>query len=164
MHPRRAAFTFIELIVVITMMAILATILAVSFQNLRLSSRFNDQKVKIVSLIEGARSQALSNILVNGTAPTSYYLLDIESTAITLTAVAEDATSETLKTLTLDSDMTLATVPLEIYYFPPYGDVCFDSACADTTTISKDFTLSDSTGAKTATFTLNVNGGYVDVN
>jgi type II secretory pathway pseudopilin PulG len=150
---------------VIAIVAILSVSLALSFLQLRLNARFSAAKTDVVDLIQKARSLSLSNILVNGGEPTDYYQLTISSSQVTLDAY-NSVDDENIETLTLDSDFSFDT-ELHVLYFPPYGDVCFnpavDYSSCDHTTIENVTTLSDSSGAKTATFTISPNGGYVEV-
>ncbi len=164
MKLRAKAFTLVELLIVIVILAVLCVLLATSYIKLASAARFNNAKTDIVNMIQKARSLALSNILINDDPdyPTEYYVLTLEADEVTIDAYASDGTHESLETLTLDSSFRFSS-PIEAYYFPPYGAVCFNGeTCADTST-SKTTTLTD-TYSHTATFTIDVNGGYVEVN
>jgi hypothetical protein len=72
-----------------------------------------------------------------------------------------DTGSETIDSITIESDMSLDTT-LEVFYLPPYGDVCFVSEdCPEPQSQSEAVTLSS--GSLTANFTIDGNGGYVTV-
>ena len=164
MFPRAKAFTFIELLMVITMMGILSVILGLSYTKLQTLTRFKNEKTQIVNMIEKAHSLSLSSILINDTEPTDYYELSITPSTLSLDAYASDGTTtENIDSLSLERDFSF-DLSVDIFYFPPYGDVCFDVSTCDSADTSKtrEVTLSDSS-TDTATFTIDVNGGYVNV-
>lgn len=164
MKLRAKAFTLIELLMVIVIIAVLSVLLVTSFVSLSSNARFNNAKTQIVSMIEKARSLSLSNILINDTEPTDYYKLTLTGGTVTIDAYGTDPTiSESIASLSLDTDFSFATT-LDIYYFPPYGDVCFNAAdCSDPST-SAEVVLNNADSTKSAAFTFDVNGGYVNVN
>lgn len=166
MFSRAKAFTLIELLMVIAMIGILSTMFGLSFVKLVADARFKNAKTEIVSMVEKARSLALSNILINDdvTTPTDYYKLTLSGTSVSVDAYADDdVTTENIDTFTLNNGITFAGV-IEAYYFTPYGLVCFDTPDCDSanTDTYRFVTMSDSNG-NTATFTIDVNGGYVNV-
>ena len=173
MKPRlkpKPAFNLIELLITTTVVAILATVAAFSFSGAKNGATFNDQKTKVVDMLQQARSYSLSNVLVDsGTGEaTDYYRLDIGENTLTLTAVG---TSGTISATELDSielldgyriEFSSGAPDLEIYYFPPYGEICFSASnCSDSTT-EKSFVLSGP-DEREATITLNVFAGYPEV-
>jgi len=161
MKLRAKAFTLIELLMVIVLVAVLSVLLVTSFVSLSSNARFNNAKTQIVSMIEKARSLSLSNILINDTEPTDYYKLTLTGGTVTIDAYGSTS-NESIATLSLDTDFSF-TSTLDVYYFPPYGDVCFDASCTDPSTTAA-VVLSNADSTKTATFTFDVNGGYVNVN
>lgn len=162
MKLRAKAFTLIELLMVIVLVAVLSVLLVTSFVSLSSNARFNNTKTQIVSMIEKARSLSLSNILINDTEPTDYYKLSLIDGMVTIDAHGPTL-SESIATLSLDIDFSFTTT-LDVYYFPPYGDVCFNASdCSDLST-SAEVVLSNADASKTATFIFDVNGGYVNVN
>ena len=162
MKSRAKAFTLMELLIVIVILAVLSVLLGTSYIKMASAARFNNAKTDIVNMIQKARSLSLSNILINDTEPTDYYVLTLEVGEVSIEAYASDGTSETITSLPLDSSFSFDT-SLSVLYVPPYGDVCFDNiACASTDT-TRDLILTDTYG-HTATFTIDVNGGYVEVN
>lgn len=160
MHPRTRAFSLIELLIVITILAILSTLFVLSYNSIRLQTRFNAQKNEIVRLVEEARSLSLSSIFVNDAEPTNYYLLTLSPSSVSIEAFG-DTGSETIDSIPIESDMSLDTT-LEVFYLPPYGDVCFVSeTCPEPQSQSETVTLTS--GTLTASFTIDGNGGYVTV-
>ena len=160
---RLRAFTLIELMLVVVIMAILSTALFLTTQRGILKAEFDDQVTEITGLIEKARGYALSNYLVNDLEPAQYYQLHIEATRIRLIAVGESGTnvSETLETLTYESDFRMGGAT-SIYYFPPNGDVCFTKTCTGTTTY-KSLTFHDPDYTYQTKFTVTKYGGYPEI-
>ncbi len=117
----------------------------------------------MLDLMQKARGSALSSVLVedpDGVAdsePVAYYKLSIQTNAITLTAVSTSFAAE-IESLSFENGITLSPV-IEVYYFPPYGEVCFDVACTDKTTQYKNFTLQDATG-EDVTYRISRHGGH----
>jgi Tfp pilus assembly protein FimT len=164
MKLRAKAFTLMELIIIIVILAVLSVLLGTSYIKLASAARFNNAKTDIVSMIQKARSLSLSNLLINDDPdyPTDYYLLTIGTSSVSIDAYAsDDSTHENLKTLTLDSSFSFSS-PIEVYYSPPYGAVCFDDPGCTSTDTEQSTILTDTYGHK-ATFTIDVNGGYVEV-
>ena len=81
------AFTLIELMIAIIIIAVLTTGFALTFQRATLKATFDDQVTQITAIIEKAGSYALSNYLVNEADPAEYYYLYIRTDTITLSAV-----------------------------------------------------------------------------
>jgi type II secretory pathway pseudopilin PulG len=149
---------------VIVLVAVLSVLLVTSFVSLSSNARFNNTKTQIVNMIQKARSLSLSNILINDTDPTDYYKLTLTGQTVTIDAYGTVPTNtESIGILNLDTDFSFAST-LDVYYFPPYGDVCFNASnCSDSSSTAAVI-LSNADATKTATFTFDVNGGYVNVN
>lgn len=126
----KKAFTLLELMIVITIMAILTMALVFSFNNATLKAKFDNEKTKITNIVAQARSKSFSNILLESGEVAEYYLLTIDTTKSTLTAVNE-TTSEIIDTFDYETGIFI-TDKIEVYYFPPYGEVCFDIDCVST--------------------------------
>lgn len=161
---KHAAFTFIELLIVIIIMAVLSISLAVAYQRVQLKVRFDKNVSRITELFQQARTLSLSTLMIEGTDPTYYYVLELDASSVTLSAYASDPSIyETLETFTVDSDMSLTSTASGIYYLPPSGEVCIDAETCDTGTTEAALILSDLTGTYSTVFTLTTAGGYVDV-
>ena len=158
LHP--LAFTLIELMLAIIIIAVLTTGFALTFQRATLKATFDDQVTQITAIIEKAGSYALSNYLVNEADPAEYYYLYIRTDTITLSAV-NDSDSETLETLTFEDGFTM-NAAAKIYYFPPDGTVCFSTTCSDTTT-TKRVTFRDSDRTYQTRFAITKYGGYPEI-
>src|SRR3989338_10087583 len=104
---RLRAFTLIELMIAIIIIAVLTTGFALTFQRATLKATFDDQVTQITAIIEKAGSYALSNLLVNDSEPAEYYYLYIMTSKITLSAVDADGASETLETLTFEDGFSM---------------------------------------------------------
>ena len=167
-HPRhRPAFSFVELLVVMMILAILTVALAIAYQRIQLKVRYDANVSSITELFQRARTMSLSTVLINDTEPVEYYLLAVNNHDISLVAQG-DTLSETLDTFEYDADMEMSD-ELEIYYFPPFGEVCLgvylcrDSSFTGTVETENTTTFSDRTGAYEAEFTITNTGGFVEV-
>jgi len=158
---RPLAFTLIELMLAIIIIAVLTTGFALTFQRATLKATFDDQVTQITAIIEKAGSYALSNLLVNDSEPAEYYYLYIMTSKITLSAVDADGASETLETFTFEDGFTM-NAAAKIYYFPPDGTVCFSTDCSDTTT-TKRVTFRDSDRTYQTRFAITKYGGYPEI-
>lgn len=160
----RSAFTLIELTIVVIIMAILSVSLALAYQNIQLKVRFDAHVSRIISIFQEARSSSLSNRMIDGTDPTAYYELSLDTTSITLTAYANDTSiNEVLDTYTFDSDISLSSSVNDIYYFPPTGEVCISTPDCGSGDSDLRFILSSSDSTRFTQFDLTTVGGYVDV-
>lgn len=157
------AFTLLELVICICIVAILSVTLMVNFKGSFLKANFDDQVVQVVHILEQARSYSLTNFLVNDTEPAEYYLLTVSSTGITL--VAQASVSSTLETVVLDSDISISSITgsESVYYFPPTGEICFDTLDCDSGINDISFTIVDSTGTYSQVISLNKYGGAPEV-
>ncbi len=161
---KHAAFTFIELIIVVIIMAILSISLAVAYQNVQLKVRFDAHVSTITELFQQARTLSLSTLMINGTDPTYYYALSLGTTSVTLKAYATDTSvTQTLETFTYDSDMRLTSSAIAIYYFPPSGEICIGSASCSSGATEANITFGSRSGTYSTEFTITTAGGYVDV-
>ncbi len=163
---KRPAFTFIELLIVIIIMAILSVALAISYQRVQLKVRYDAHVNAIVELFQRARSLSLSTLMIDDTEPVEFYYLAVGEGDVVLTAEG-GGLSEELDRFTFDNDIMIDT-ELEIYYFPPYGDICLGaSGCNDPIFVGPPETenvtvLSDASGVYSTEFTITNVGGYVD--
>ncbi|MFA5792410.1 MAG: type II secretion system protein [Candidatus Gracilibacteria bacterium] len=163
LSAQKKAFTLIELMIVITIMAILTMALVFSFGRATLKAKFDDQKMQIINITEEARSRSLSNMLLSGGEETNYYALVIGELTVTLTAYGETQT-EIIDAFNFAEGFSTET--LTAYYFPPYGEVCFeldsDSNCLDGAT-ERSTVLEDSTGIYSAVVSIDAYSGYASV-
>ena len=161
---RHAAFTFIEVIIVVIIMAILSISMAVAFQNVQLKVRFDKNVSRITELFQQARTLSLSTLMIDGTDPTYYYALNLGTSSVTLIAYAADTSvTQTLETFTYDSDMYLNDLAIGIYYFPPSGEICIGAASCASGATEAEITFADRSGTYSTQFTITTAGGYVDV-
>jgi len=158
---RRPAFTLIELFLVIIITAVLSTALAVSMQKTTLKANFDDQVLNIRRLVEEARGYSLSNYLVNDLAPAEYYLLSVTTTDLSLSAVADDGTTEELDSLTFATGYAMSE-PMTVYYVPPYGEVCFAYPC-DGVLTEDSMVFSDTNSTYEAMITIDIYGGFAEI-
>lgn len=167
---KQPAFNLIELLITTVIVAVLATVAALSFSGAKNGAVFNDQKTKVVDLLQQARSYSLSNVLVDSSTEktTDYYILEIDENTITLSAIGTSSTTSTteLTSLELQEGYTFAlpsgASKIEIYYIPPYGEICFYAYDCSDSTEEISFILSGPDDRK-ATITLNVFAGYPEV-
>ncbi|MFA5854983.1 MAG: type II secretion system protein [Candidatus Gracilibacteria bacterium] len=169
-NPR--AFTLIELLIVMTIMAFLSVALAVSFSGANQKAAFDDQKLQLINLIQTARSRSFSNVLSEDGRPTEYYLLIIMPTFAAVEAHYSDTESdfEVLDKFTYGSGYEAsgsAAGPelMKVYYTPPNGEVCFGSSCPATSDVTPEQTITFRNKAHTlsTTITVDLYGGFADV-
>jgi len=168
----RSAFTLIEILIVIIITAVLTVGLAVSFSGGKALADFKADKAELTSLIQLARNSSLSSVLIDDEYETDHYLLELSSSAASLTAVGyeSDGTEHTveLESMTFNTDHNIELDDsLTVYYIPPYGEVCFTytgGACdySDGTT-SETRILEREDSDQTATFTITIYSGYPEV-
>lgn len=160
---RRPAFTLIELLLAIIIIAVLSMALLTSFRNATLKARFDDELTTINRIVGKARGYALSNYLVNDdtSKPAEYYLVSFTVNDIGLAAVATDGTVEKLENHTFNTAFAINT-PLDAYYFTPDGNVCFSADCSDGL-IEDTVIFSDTGGTYSSTITISVYGGFVEI-
>jgi prepilin-type N-terminal cleavage/methylation domain-containing protein len=155
------AFTFVELLIAILIVAILSIALLTNFQRSRLKANFEDQVTNIVRIMEEVRAYSRTGILVNGTDPANYYLLTIGSGELTID-IFSDTSHETISEYELDAGFETNGADREIYFFPPNGEICFSKYCTDSTT-EYTFTVQDTSGTYTQDITINIYGGYPEL-
>ena len=161
---KHAAFTLIELTIVIIIMAILSVAMAVSCQKVQLKVRYDANVDAITELFQRARSMSLSTLMIDGTDPTYYYELYLDSGSITLTAYSTNSSVyETLDSFDYDAGMDITSLPIGMYYFPPSGEVCIGAASCASGATQASITFEDDTGTHSTSFTITTAGGYVDV-
>jgi len=152
------------MLIVITIMALLSMAMAFAFSGARDNANFNDQKLAVTNIIQEARGLSLSSILVetaSGDEPAYYYYLAITEDDITLSAVTEDSDTTKINSLTLEEGFEIDQ-PVDVYYFPPYGDICIGRFDCSASVTEEVFTLTSEEGRE-ATFTISVYGGYPEV-
>lgn len=157
------AFTLIELMLVIVILAISSAALLVNFRSASQKALFEDQLSNIVNVIEKARSYSLTNYLVNDFEPAEYYLLTIADNSISIEAYADyGGTHETLEEYDLPIGFETTAADDEIFYFPPYGQVCLTYSCTMAGFTKYSFTVSSSDGSLTQTITITTHGGFAE--
>jgi len=165
----RSAFTLIEILIVIIITAVLTVGLAVSFSGGKALADFKADKAELTSLIQLARNSSLSSVLIDDEYETDHYLLELSSSAASLTAYGEDTANYVeLDSMEFNTDYEITLDDsLSVYYIPPYGEVCFTytgGACdySDGTT-SETRILEREDSDQTATFTITIYSGYPEV-
>ena len=158
----RRAFTFIELTIVIFILAILSLSLALAYQRIQAKIQFDAHISRVTSLFQKARTLSLSTLMVSDTDPTQYYLLHLSEGGMLLDAYGTSGTPKNIETYTFDEGLTFMGT-LDVYYYPPYGDVCIGSSCPDDSAAQTSLLFIDETSAYTATFSISEAGGYVEV-
>lgn len=158
---KKPAFTLIEILIVVILMAILTMTVAVSFDRSHDKAVFRDNQTEIINIFQKARSLAISNLLTEGD-EALYYLVEITEDFIYLWTEGAAGGSEELARFYYDDDITVEPA-LEIFYFTPYGDVCFDIGCTDTDT-EKTFTISSTSNTGyTATISISTFSGLPEL-
>ena len=155
------AFTLIEILIVTIMLGIISISMAVSFSGSRTKVEFQDLEVKVINMIQEARSLGLANLLVNeeSAEQTDYYLLTIEQDQLTLEAIGVEGNSLPIETLTLSEGYEItfrgSINELEILYSPPYGDIAFGNGQS-----TNFFTLAAKDGSYETEYSISIFGGF----
>ncbi|QQR54823.1 prepilin-type N-terminal cleavage/methylation domain-containing protein [Candidatus Peregrinibacteria bacterium] len=164
---KKPAFTFIELVIVILIMSVLAVTLALAYQRVQLKVRYDAHVNTITDFFQRARSYSLSTLMVNGAEPTQYYLLEVFEDGINIVAHSENL-SQVLDSYTFDEDIRFQR-ELEIYYFPPSGELCLGmSHCYDpnytgTPSTEQSSILSDASQTYSTEFSITQTGGFIEI-
>ncbi len=160
---RAPAFTMIELLIAIIIIAVLSVAIAVNLSRGALKANFDDQLIQIVHVLEQARSYSLTNFLIEDTEPVDHYLITIAETGVTLEAYGSSGLSSTLENVELADGFTITatTLPQSIYYVPPDGDIYIESESSGITEF--EFSVDDSSGTYSETVSLTIYGGYPEV-
>lgn len=158
------AFTLIELMIAILIIAVLSAALMLNFSSASQKALFDDQITNIVRVIEQARSYSLTNYLVNDTEPTEYYLLTIGADYLSIEAYADYAgTHDSLEEYELDTGFTTTATDDEVFYIPPYGQVCLEYPCVDGGDTEYPFVVSNSDGSLSQVITITTHGGFAEL-
>ena len=161
-YPR--AFTLVELLLAVVIVTVLAMALFTNFSRSILKARFDDQVLAVTSLIEKARSYSLTNVLILDTEAPDYYLLTVTSASVRLDAYGPTLDEE-LETVTLDNGFSISNITGSEYafYFPPEGDICFDTPDCASGVTEISFDIEDSAGTYSETISIDAYGGYPQV-
>jgi type II secretory pathway pseudopilin PulG len=152
-----------EMMIAITIIAILTVTLAYSFSAARDSANFKDQKLQILNIVQEARSLSLSSMLTEGGEVVEHYELAIESDVIRLEARGGNGGRTEINRVEFENGFEILSGDHEIYYIPPYGEVCIDDTPpCDGNTTEASFILQSPSGQE-ATFTISKYGGYAEV-
>ena len=164
MLKRQSAFTLYEIIIVIMMIAVVSVGLAISFGGTKTKVEFEAYETEIVNIMQVARGKSLANTLVGEDEETDYYLLDVNTDGMSLTAYGVDygesgaADPIEISSFTLEDGYEINR-EFEVYYFPPYGELCFEVDCSGTSS-SKQFRIDSPNSEYFTRYLLNLHGGY----
>ena len=160
----RPAFTLIEMMIAIIIIALLTIAMAFSFSGARDRSNLSDQKTQILNIIQEARGLSLSSLLTENGDVADYYELEIAEGDINLKAKAYQGGDILINRMDLEEEFEFEPFDFSIYYIPPYGEVCIDDIPpCDGSTSEVSFTLQTEDGAQQAVFTITKYGGYPEV-
>jgi prepilin-type N-terminal cleavage/methylation domain-containing protein len=165
----KPAFTFIELMVSTAIIAIISVTTALTIQTTRVRSAFRNYETQIVHLAQQARSASLSNLRIGGlediesSEEVIHYQLAIRGAGVQLNAVGETLVEE-LGIVNIADDPSIEIGPIfDVYYFPPYGDVCFNPSCTPDPITEKTFTINSIYTDIYTEITIDVYGGFPEV-
>ncbi len=154
----------IELLIAIIIIAVLSIALAVSLSRGVLKAKFDDQVLQVVHVLEQARTYSLTNFLILDTEPADYYLISVTSAGVMLDAYGPTL-DYGLENVALADGFEIEDITGSEYafYFPPDGEICFDTPDCASGITEISFTLVDSSGTYSSQITLNIYGGYPEV-
>ncbi|MBT4385113.1 type II secretion system protein [Candidatus Peregrinibacteria bacterium] len=179
----KPAFTLIEVIVVTSMVAILSMGFALNIDKIRKRGNFHAVQNEIVGVLQNARSLSLSNQLRTNEGdgidyPVKYYRIMIKENGLGLDAYldmpgADPLPQENLTLVDFDSmteedfsiiDNMVADRNLLVFYFPPYGEICFNNKDCSSASIEKTFRFHTDDDEFATEMTLSIHGGTVEIN
>lgn len=149
----KPAFTFVEIVIVILLIAIFASGFALSYENSREKVTFDSDQQRVLSIIQKARNLSLTNLEVNDK-QADYYHLAIATSGITLTGYDIDGGTSAIDSVTFSTGI-ISDRSFSVDYAPPYGEVTINSG-------GPTFIMSDTNG-NTSTIRISPNGGFADV-
>lgn len=151
------AFTLVEFIIVITIIAIMATGFALSFTRSKKSATFNDYETQIVSILQKARGLSFSDLNVESI-DVDHYDLDIQTTSVTLNAINSTGTTVELEKISLPSEYRINSA-FHVYYTPPNGEVTINDGSN-----VRSFTFYTTDSAYSSTIVISTFGsGYPEI-
>ena len=160
MNPR-PAYTLLEALIVAVLIAILSMGFTVSVQDVIERNALKSNETQVASLIQEARSMALSNKLVNG-GNVDFYILQLTATQIEL--MTDDGTA--LSTVAFTKGVTASwegdcSGQWRIFYYTKDGSLSFDTpgGCTEDTR-SREFTLHSPQDKYQARYSVDVYGGF----
>lgn len=157
----RPAYTLLEALIVAVLIAILSMGFTVSVQDVIERNALKSNETQVASLIQEARSMALSNKLVNG-GNVDFYILQLTATQIEL--MTDDGTA--LSTVAFTKGVTASweddcSGQWRIFYYTKDGSLSFDNpgGCTEGTR-SREFTLHSPQDKYQARYSVDVYGGF----
>lgn len=157
------AFTLIEVMIVTILVGILSVGLSLSFGGIRESTAFGQHQTRVVEIIQKARGLSLSNRLLNDQ-PIDSYFLYITNEGIALHVTGPGGVEE-VDRFDFDRsnwDFQIDTV-FDVYYFPPYGDICFTESCNSGLTSRSFHLYSPSNPELDTQITIDIYGGFPEI-
>ncbi len=158
------AFTLIEVMIVTIMIAVISVGVSLSFGGIRKSTAFNEHQTRVVEVIQKARGLSLSH-RVHNNEPIDHYKLGLYRYKAILTSDGPGGVEliDEFKFDTTVWDIEI-DVPIDVYYFPPYGDICFTPNCDGTDPTSKTINLYSTSDPNYITeITIDVYGGFPEI-
>lgn len=161
---KRRAFTLIEMLLVVSMTAIIAVTMSFSIRNVQERATFKEHQQEIVAIFQTARTLALSNLLLDGQVA-EFYVIEVASNYMTLNAGFADGSGQSIEVLEFDEEFEADTGvdSATFYYFPPAGEVCFVYTC-DSGSTSKTISLLSTQADYETEITIDIYGGYPEIN
>lgn len=158
----RPAYTLLEALIVAVLIAILSMGFTVSVQDVIERNALKSNETQVASLIQEARSMALSNKLVNGE-NVDFYLLQLSNTDIELRTNDGTVLSNVplTKGVTADWEFDDCSEKWRIWYSTKDGSLSFDEpgGCASGAR-SREFTLHSPQDKYQAHYSVDVYGGF----
>lgn len=162
-------FTLIEILIVVTIISILTGGFVISFNNLRIKGDFEDHEAGVLSLINQARTLALSNVQHDTGEATAYYELgvSVDSNALVLSTYDINGISQTIDRYDLDDSTSIysdacgdnSSGGFSIIYTPPYGEISF----SDDSQIKTLYICSEDNLDYNTSITIDIYGGFPEV-
>ncbi len=121
---KRSGFTLLELVIVVTIVAMTSAVSIGAWRAHLLSSEFNDTVQDIIAVFQEARGYAIKNVEIDGEMYDIYYVnLTTVADGFEITIDGDD--TDTIETYSFEG---VSTYPEEwsVYYEAPYGDFTVD--------------------------------------
>ncbi|MBU0981733.1 prepilin-type N-terminal cleavage/methylation domain-containing protein [Patescibacteria group bacterium] len=155
-----AAFTLVELLIVITLLAIMSAGILVNFNAGQDKAKFKDHQTNIINMFQQARAYAMSNRTINDV-EVEYYYVEINELAIYIYGKDVNGLLTEIKDFQFEGTI-YPDNEFFVYYFPPNAKACFNADCTSGVA-TKTFTLHSTNTDYTQTISIDRLSGFPEL-